>query len=41
MGVETAGVKHSMNPFDEIAVEQVRFGNDGFTSRFSFTNIKD
>jgi hypothetical protein len=24
LGVETAGVKHSMNPFDEIAVEQVR-----------------
>lgn len=23
MGVETAGVKHSMNPFDEIAVEEV------------------
>ena len=24
-GVVTEGVKHSMNPFDEIALEEVRF----------------
>ena len=28
-GVVTEGVKHSMNPFDEIALEEVRRGRKG------------